>query len=371
MTIETRKIKVEFTQTKSADYEINIENGILAKTGEMLNSLVSTRKNMKNVNTLAIITDENVSALYEKTVAESLVNAGFNVISFVIAAGEKSKSAAQYFALQNWLAENQITRSDALIALGGGVVGDLTGFTAATHLRGVPFVQIPTTLLAMVDSSVGGKTGIDIPAGKNLVGAFYQPSAVLCDPQTLQTLPPQVLSDGAAEVIKHGMIRSRELLQTLADAPIQENPTNANVIFGQSQIIEMNVKVKRDIVQKDEFDTGERQLLNFGHTIGHAIEKLSNFEVSHGSAVAIGMRIITRAAVKRGVCPPECLSVLEALLAKFNLPGETKFTPKALHAAALTDKKRMGDTITEVIPTAIGNCELKKMTIDELLGWLG
>jgi 3-dehydroquinate synthase len=344
-------------KTSSAEYEIQIENGILEKAGETLIKQPNLRK--IPIKTYAIVTDENVAALYEKTLANSLINAGFSVISFTIPPGEKSKSAAQYFALQNWLAENQITRTDALIALGGGVVGDLTGFTAATYLRGVPYVQAPTTLLAMVDSSVGGKTGIDIPAGKNLVGAFKQPAAVICDPETLKTLSPKIYSDGAAEAIKHGMIRSEKLLQTL-------ECTQENI----SEIIEANVKIKRDIVQKDELDTGERQLLNFGHTIGHAIEKLSDFEVAHGSAVAIGMAIITRAAVKKGACPPDCLSTLEKLLQKFNLPSQTNFTPEAIFKAALTDKKRAGDTITEVIPTAPGNCELKKIPMNELMEWL-
>jgi 3-dehydroquinate synthase len=342
-------VKKVCVKLPSTEYEITIENGLLQSIGEKI---------FLKPKTFAIVTDENVAALYEKTVAESLVNSGFNVISFAVPAGEKSKSAAQFFALQNWLAENQITRSDALIALGGGVVGDLAGFTAATYLRGVPFIQVPTTLLAMVDSSVGGKTGIDIPSGKNLVGAFYQPSAVLCDPQTLKTLSPEIFSDGCAEVIKHGMIRSEALL-----AQLEKN-------FSPEEIIEENVKIKRDIVQRDEFDTGERQLLNFGHTIGHALEKLSDFQLSHGSAVAIGMAIITRAAVKKNLCPPECEIILQKLLKKFNLPTRTKLPTKKIFEAALTDKKRAGDTITEVIPNKLGNCQLLKMPVSELFEWI-
>jgi len=353
-----KTVQVEFSGATSKNYEIIIENDILKKIGE---TLKTTDMAMEKVKTFAIVSDETVAALYEETVAESLVNEGFNVISFTITPGEKSKSAAQFFALQNWLAENQITRSDALIALGGGVVGDLTGFTAATYLRGLPFVQVPTTLLAMVDSSVGGKTGIDIPSGKNLVGAFKQPAAVICDPSTLKTLTPEIFSDGMAEVIKHGMIRSADLLRVLSAGDVHGNIT---------EIIEANVNIKRDVVQKDEFDTGERQLLNFGHTIGHAIEKLSNFDVSHGNAVAIGMSIITRAAVKKGVCPQECLDVLDGLLQKFNLPNSTNFPTDAIFNAALQDKKRTGDTITEVIPVSVGNCELKKIPVRELLEWM-
>jgi 3-dehydroquinate synthase len=278
-----------------------------------------------------------------------------------VPAGEKSKSAEQFFALHNWLAENEVTRSDALIALGGGVVGDLTGFVAATYLRGVPFIQIPTTLLAMVDSSVGGKTGIDIPSGKNLVGAFHQPSIVLCDTETLKTLSPEVFHDGCAEAVKHGMIRSEKLLNMLGEKDIHMN---------LEKIIAENIIIKRDIVQRDEFDTGERQLLNFGHTIGHAVEKLSKYEISHGTAVAMGMSIITNAAVKKKICPHECLTVLKKMLNTFNLSNQFYFSSENIYQACLTDKKRMGDTITEVIPTALGVCELRKMPVAELIEWI-
>jgi 3-dehydroquinate synthase len=352
-------INVSFPKTETPSYDIFIKNGVLNEIGEKVKQLPVFEK----VKTFAVVTDTNVSALYEKTVADSLINAGFNVISFSIPPGEKSKNATQYFALQGWLAENQITRSDAIIALGGGVVGDLTGFTSATYLRGVPFVQVPTTLLSMVDSSVGGKTGIDIPAGKNLVGAFYQPSMVLCDPLALNTLTSEVFADGCAEVIKHGMIRCKKLLKTLQDTQICEN---------SSEIIAENIKIKRDIVQNDQFDTGERQLLNLGHTIGHALEKLSNFKISHGNAVAIGMSIITRAAVKKNLCPPQCLDTLQILLKKYNLPAikPVEFSANDIYQAALSDKKRMGDTITEVIPRALGECVLYKMPVAELLEWI-
>ena len=282
-------VNVNLPQAEAVSYEILIANGLLA---DFCATLKKFLQKFPKIKTFAIVTDKNVSALYEETVANVLTNSGFHVISYAVPPGEASKSAEQFFALQRWLAENQITRSDAIIALGGGVVGDLAGFTAATYLRGVPFIQVPTTLLAMVDSSVGGKTGIDIPEGKNLVGAFYQPSAVICDPETLRTLSPEIFADGCAEVIKHGMIRSEKLLRML------ESPVVPQI----SAIIEENVKIKRDIVQRDEFDTGERQLLNFGHTIGHAIEKLSDFQISHGSAVAIGMAIITQAEIGRASC---------------------------------------------------------------------
>ncbi|MCL2049218.1 MAG: 3-dehydroquinate synthase [Defluviitaleaceae bacterium] len=332
---------------KIFDYEVFIENGILSSFAEKIDLKPKT---------FALITDANVAKLYEKSVTQAL---GGNVISFAVPAGERAKSAKQFFTLHNFLAENQVTRGDVIIALGGGVVGDLAGFVAATYLRGIKFIQIPTTLLAMVDSSVGGKTGIDIPAGKNLVGSFYQPSAVFCDPLVLQTLKPKVFNDGCAEVIKHGMLRSKNLLDTVLD--IRKSP---------AEIIRENVKIKGEIVQQDEFDTGERQLLNFGHTIGHALERLSNFKISHGSAVAIGMNLITRAAVKKGFCPPECAEILERLLRAFKLPLRTDFSPNEIFNAALTDKKRNADFLTEVVPVRVGECVLCKMPVNELLDWI-
>jgi 3-dehydroquinate synthase len=332
-------------------YDISIENGSLANVGETLKTLLPT------VQTFAIVTDKNVAELYLENVTASIAQAGFNVLVITMLPGEKTKSIESFYAIMNWLAENQITRSDALVALGGGVIGDLTGFSAASYLRGVPFVQIPTTLLAMVDSSVGGKTGIDIPAGKNLVGAFYQPRAVICDPLVLNTLPREVFSDGMAEIIKHGMIRSEKLINMLKTPNMPE-------------IIEENVKIKRDVVQRDERDTGERQLLNFGHTIGHAIEKLSNYEISHGQAVAIGMYTITRAAVKKNFCPPEILTTLENMLDAQLLSKTTTFSATEIFQASLSDKKRTGDYITEVIPHKLGECVLRKMPVDELQEWI-
>jgi len=363
---------VQFSQNeRERDYDIFIRNGLLRDIGKFAEDFPRFEK----VKTFAIVTDSNVAPLYESVVAEGLSSAGFSVISYTIPAGEGSKCFSQYAGLCRWLAENQITRSDALVALGGGVVGDLTGFTAATYLRGVQFLQVPTTLLAMVDSSVGGKTGIDIPEGKNLVGAFCQPSVVLCDPLTLASLPDEELSDGAAEAIKHGMIRSGGLIASLEENKFVEkcddfisceNEFKEDIAW----IIAENVEIKRDIVEMDEFDTGERQLLNFGHTIGHAVERLSDFAISHGCGVAIGMAIMTRAAVKRGVCPQDCAEILENLLAKYNLPAHCEFSAQEIFHAALTDKKRTGDTITEVIPRDVGRCVLEKMPVSELLEWI-
>jgi len=339
----------------SRNYNILIGSGILPQIGTEIKAL------FPDADTLAIVTDITVGNLYLAPVEATLKKAGFRVISHAIPSGETSKSGTQYLELLEWLSENHITRGDALIALGGGVVGDLTGFLAATHLRGVPYVQIPTTLLAMVDSSVGGKTAIDLKAGKNLAGAFHQPSLVLCDTDTLDTLPQSVFREGMAEVIKYGMLGSNRLLDQLLNEPVEGN---------LDHIIATCVTIKRDIIQNDEFDQGERQLLNFGHTIGHAIEQLSGYEIPHGAAVAIGMVIETRAAVAQGYVPADCLYLLENLLKHFDLPTHTDYSATELYEKALQDKKRTGDTITVVTPTAIGECRLQRLPITELHAWI-
>ena len=349
----TIPVNIEGT-AKSCD--IFLANGLLSDIGKILRSMPQ-----KDAQTVAIVTDDNVKALYLRPVLESLNREGYKTACLSVHPGENSKSTGSYIAVMNWLAENRFTRTDIIAALGGGVVGDLAGFAAATYLRGVTLVQIPTTLLAMVDSSVGGKTAIDLPAGKNLAGAFYQPHLVLCDPLVLSTLSANVFSDGCAEVIKYGMIRQEKLLNILLDMPIQERINH---------VIEICIGIKRDVVQNDVFDVGERQILNFGHTIGHAIEKLSRYEISHGQAVAIGMAIITRAAVRKNHCPPECQTVLERLCAIFNLPTLTDYTAEELYEASLNDKKRAGGTITEVVPKALGECILIKMQISELPEWI-
>jgi 3-dehydroquinate synthase len=236
------------------------------------------------------------------------------------------------------------------------VVGDLAGFGAAVYLRGICFVQIPTTLLAAVDSSVGGKTAVDLVAGKNLVGAFHQPSLVICDYKTLDTLPDNVFSDGCAEVIKYGVINNKPLFELLSNG-IKDNI---------EEIIAICVKDKADIVSEDEFDTAKRQLLNLGHTVGHAIEACSSFEISHGSAVAMGKMIVTKAAVAMKLCEKSELERLEAALINADLPTNCQFSAKELTSVALADKKRSGDKITVVIPYSIGDSRLVKINVNEL-----
>lgn len=337
------------TVNASRVYDIIIDKGILDRAGELS---AGVKKPCRAV----ILTDSNVSPLYAARLERSLSSAGFSPLRFVIKAGEASKSAESYLSLLSFLAQNKITRSDCLFAIGGGVVGDLGGFAAATYLRGIEFIQIPTTLLAMVDSSVGGKTAIDIPEGKNLVGAFYQPSLVICDCDVLSTLPEAIFADGCAEVIKYGIINDRALFDKLK-APIMPQIED---------IIENCVKNKRDVVDADERDLGVRQLLNLGHTAAHSIEILSNFEISHGSAVAIGTVIITRAAVSLGICSPCELDEVISMLTLYGLPVECRYSARALADVAMGDKKRAGGDITLVMPYAIGDSRLYKVSVDTL-----
>lgn len=337
----------------SREYDVHIGPGLLDELGSRAADVLRGRN-------AVIVTDSNVAPLYLDRALTSMRAAGFNAEGYVIPAGEASKCGTTYLNLVNFLAERRLTRTDGLVALGGGVVGDLTGFAASSYMRGMGLIQVPTTLLACVDSSVGGKTAIDLPAGKNLCGAFYQPWLVLCDPETIESLPDSVLSDGCAEVIKYGMLGNGDLLHSLLDTHIRDQ---------LEAVIARCVEMKRDVVEGDEFDTGRRQLLNLGHTFAHSIEKLSDYTIPHGSAVAIGMQIITRAAVKKGLCPQECLDALQVLLKKYNLPLETQYSPEQLADVALSDKKRKGDTLTLVVPCAYGESALRPVPVAELADW--
>ena len=324
------------TVNASKSYAIKIGPGLLTTLGEEARTLGKAKK-------IAIVSESNVYPLYGKQAEASLQQAGFQVVSFVFPAGEERKSAATYLELLNYLAECKLTRTDLIVALGGGVVGDLAGFAAATYLRGIRFIQIPTTLLAAVDSSVGGKTAIDLPAGKNLVGAFWQPSLVLCDTDTLTSLPRDIFLDGCAEVIKYGILYDEAFFASLeATGPD----------FDREAVIARCVEMKRDVVMEDEFDTGARMKLNLGHTIGHGVEASSNFSLSHGKSVAIGMAIVSRAS--------HCADNerIIAILDKFGLLTTTTTDADTLFRYALSDKKRSGGTVNLIIPRTIGNCEI-------------
>ena len=338
----------------SSSYDIYIDSEILSSAAAYISQI-------KSPCAVAVISNETVGPLYAQTLSSSLIAAGYRVLTYFIRDGEQYKTESTYLDIIHFLAENHITRTDLIIALGGGVVGDVTGFAAATYLRGVDYIQIPTTLLAMVDSSVGGKTAIDLPQGKNLLGAFCQPKMVLCDLSVLDTLPSPVFIDGCAEVIKYGMLYDTQLFAHLA-----EHGKN----FDRAYVIERCIALKADVVADDEFDTGSRQKLNLGHTIGHAIEKNSCYSISHGQAVAIGMAIITNAAAKAGACDMSVSRQLQTVLQMFGLPICTpcgvNYSSSALYASALSDKKRSGGTVNLIIPQAVGNCIIQKTEVSQL-----
>lgn len=334
----------------SSDYDVIIERGILKDTGKLLRDVASPKKT-------AVITDDRVDELYGAVVEESLREAGFEVIKYVFKNGEASKNFDVLVEMLEFLAENQLTRSDMAVALGGGVTGDMAGFAAASYLRGIDFIQIPTTFLAAIDSSVGGKTGVDLKAGKNLAGAFWQPRLVICDPDTLGSLSEEYFGDGVAEGIKYGILASPSLFDKFMKKRAHTE---------LEDIITECVSIKRDIVAEDELDNGKRQLLNLGHTFGHAIEKLSRFELTHGHAVAAGTAIASRIALELGICNRETTeNIIECLKAN-GLPTGTDFSEEDIARTALNDKKRRGDMITLILPEAIGSCRLYPVKTSEL-----
>lgn len=338
----------------SKRYEVLIGSGLLPQLGQRVKSVCKASK-------ACIVSDSNVFALHGNAAVDALKNAGLEVIHYVFPAGEESKNGDNYLELVNYLAENQLTRTDCLVALGGGVVGDLTGFAAATFLRGIAYIQVPTTLLAAVDSSVGGKTAIDLPAGKNLCGAFCQPNLVLCDIDTLNTLPEDIFRDGCAEVIKYGILYDAELFSYLAQTGLD---------FDRETVIARCVELKRNVVMEDEFDTGARMKLNLGHTIGHGIEAQSHFAISHGKAVAIGMAIVARAAAQNGTCSTETKDQIISVIGQFGLPSITEYNTDALLISALSDKKRAGGTVNLIIPAAIGDCRIVPTPVTELKSFI-
>lgn len=325
-------------------YSVNIGSGLLLTLAQEVKAHTKAEK-------VCIVSDCHVFPLYGETVKKVLEDAGYHTASLIFPAGEAQKNGSTYLQLLEFLADNGLSRSDCIIALGGGVVGDLAGFAAATYLRGIAYIQVPTTLLAMVDSSVGGKTGIDLQAGKNLAGAFYQPAAVICDTDTLRTLPGEVFRDGCAEVIKYAVLFDPQLF-----AALEEYGTE----FQREAVIARCVDHKKNIVVHDELDKGLRRLLNFGHTIGHAIEVCSHYEISHGRAVSIGMSVICRSAKCKDAAR------ITALLAAFGLPVTTEFSADALCEAALSDKKRHGKTVDLVIADRIGSCDVIPAPVEKL-----
>lgn len=327
-------------------YDVHVRPGLLAEAGRILRTLNPGPK-------VGVVTDTTVHALHYPALADGLQRAGFRVIPAVIPPGEEHKNLAEVSRVFDQLLPHGFERSTPLIALGGGVVGDLTGFVAATLLRGVPFMQVPTTLLAMVDASVGGKTGVDHPAGKNLIGAFHQPIAVLCDVATLRTLPLRQMRSGMAECIKHQIIRDAQgfarLEQCVADTLLLKT-------HDLVELVAHNVAIKARVVESDPLEKGERAHLNFGHTFGHAIEQVSEYRYTHGEAVALGMVAASRTAVKLGMLDPRDCGRIEKLIAATGLPtGGLALDIDRIIQTMQTDKKVRNGRIRFILPDRIGH----------------
>ena len=337
-------------------YDIIIENNILSKAGELIRCVCSAKK-------ACLVSDSNVYPLYGKLIEKQLCESGFEVIPFIFPAGEGSKTPETVLRIVGTMAENDMMRGDIVIALGGGVCGDIAGFAASVYLRGIDFVQLPTSLLSQLDSSVGGKTGVNLKQGKNLCGAFHQPSLVLIDPCVLDTLSQEHFSEGIAEAIKAGCIRDKVLFELLEKGDAKENI---------EEIIFRAVRVKAEIVERDEKERGERALLNFGHTAGHAIERLHGFsDITHGEAVAAGMALITRASQARGLTLEGTSHRLENVLKKYKLPLSDSHTKAEIIRAMNSDKKRRKNALDFVLIKKIGEGYIYPVKYEDISAFFG
>lgn len=328
-------------------YPILLEPGALTRAGAHLS--LDRR--------VLVVTDSGVPQEYAQAIASRCRQSRICTLP----AGESSKSLDSYHLLLREMLRLHMDRGDCVAAVGGGMVGDLAGFAAATYLRGIRFIQVPTTLLAMVDSSVGGKTAVDLDGGKNQAGAFWQPSLVVCDCDVLDTLPEREYRCGCAEVIKYGLLNNAPFFNDLMETPAKEQ---------YERVISTCVEMKKQVVLSDEFDRGERQKLNLGHTIGHAVEQCSGFTLLHGECVAIGMAVITRAAVKKGFCAQETLDAVEKILKLYGLPDKTDYSADKLLDVALSDKKVANGNISLIVPEAVGKCSIRPVPAEALREWM-
>ncbi|MBR0040727.1 MAG: 3-dehydroquinate synthase [Oscillospiraceae bacterium] len=338
----------------SQPYDVMIAPGLLERAGELLRPLTGAER-------AAVVCGELVYPLYAGRLVSALEGAGFHVFVKTIPPGEEHKTLQTYGEILSFLCENEFDRGDLVVALGGGVTGDLAGFAAASYRRGCGFAAVPTTLIAAADASVGGKTGFDLPGGKNQAGCIYQPLAVLCDTETFSTLPERELRCGLAEIVKTAVLFDRALFDDLK---------RGCFLSRMDEVLAKCVAYKGAIVERDEFERGERRLLNLGHSFGHAVERCSGYTVPHGEAVAIGLAMIARAAAVRGRCGETDAREIVALLRALALPTQSPFSAEALFEALKSDKKRAGGTICLVVPCAIGRCELLDVPFAETLDWL-
>ena len=343
-------------------YDILVGEGLLADAGPLVAGQASGAGHSGRC---AVLTHPAIAKAHGQTLLSSLRLAGFEPALMEIPDGEANKTLDTVAGLYERFVETKLDRRSPVIALGGGVVGDVAGFAAATYLRGVPFVQIPTSMLAMVDASVGGKTGVDLPQGKNLVGAFKQPALVLIDPAVLSTLPPAEFRSGLAEVVKHGIIGAPELFEALEGK-------NEAIPPALAELIADAVRVKVALVEEDPFESGRRAVLNLGHTFGHAIEIVSGYRTRHGEGVAIGLAAATRLAARRELCDPTLVTRVEGLLERLGLPTRVVgLPPEQIVAAMATDKKRAGSRLRFILPRAIGDVDVfDDVTTEEVLAVL-
>ncbi|MBR4376516.1 MAG: 3-dehydroquinate synthase [Spirochaetia bacterium] len=337
-------------KAQNGTYDVVIDRGLLSRVGVLLAERLESRHAL-------LVCDDVTARLYSSTVTASLESAGFDIATFVFPHGEANKRWNMVGELLEKAASANLARSDFFVALGGGVCGDMTGFAAAVYLRGVPFVQIPTTLLAAVDASVGGKTGVDLGTGKNLAGAFHQPACVLFDPDVIKTLPKAQIDEGKAEIIKHAV---------LAGGRLYEIARGGTLLDDIEEVVALNVEIKRDFVQADPYDTGCRQLLNFGHTIGHAIEKCSGYTIPHGQAVAMGMIAETKSFIKLYNEKSGILEIIKSLLEKNSIKFDIPYTAQELAQAAIHDKKMDSGNLNIIAPLGIGNCQIRSIPVSRL-----
>ena len=347
----------------SKEYEVLTGSGLLDTCGKVMRDV------SPNSRKVLIVTETNVAKLYLGAVKASAEEEGFEVYDYIFKAGEASKNINSIAGMWGVMAKAGFTRTDLVVGLGGGVTTDMAGFAAATFLRGINVVQIPTSLLAMVDASVGGKTGIDLPEGKNQVGAFWQPSAVIEDTDCLRTLPDELFSEGMAETIKYAFIMDTALYDLLKENSGRGIGIREDAAL-MEKIVGMCVQDKAEVIMSDEFDNGRRQTLNFGHTVGHVIERNSNFTKPHGICVAKGMGIIIDAAVAAGTLVSDEAEKMKKLTEAYGLPVEDEITPEEALEGAMNDKKKRGDTLSVIVVDRIGDSKIVKMSPEEYVSFL-
>lgn len=359
MTEKNREVATRIVHVSAASgtYDVHVGAGVLGEVGPIARAAAGGRR-------CCVVTETNVGPLYADAVEASLSAAGYDVAErLVFAAGEEHKTLATLGEILEGLAGRELTRDDVVVALGGGVTGDMGGLAAALYLRGVRVVQVPTSLLAMVDSSVGGKTAVDLAAGKNLVGAFWQPAAVVADVRCLRTVPRDLLVDSVGEVVKHAVLADPALLDDLTRDPLVSGELDEGRLV---DVVAQNVSIKRDVVDADEREAGLRQTLNLGHTVGHAIEAASGFALGHGSCVAAGLCVIARASAAKGWCSDETAARIVAAVAAQGLPTGTDLAADTLLGYMAHDKKRHADAVNVVVPERVGAVRVRRVSLAEL-----